>query len=164
MRLYVRNTCSYLSQYCSKFVLECREELAHDSLYIIVSKGLLNILEYEAESVLLLAFCNLVSSVYVEEADLLEKLLSYSECALAKVCIAYRLIKKDSKVTSYLRELREFLILDLVSLHKLEKCWPVDLSCKDRLLDAELLESCRSDRTHHGKRLMRTREVVCKAF
>jgi len=162
--LYIAGYFSYLSQYCSEFVLECREKLAHDSLHIIVCQGLVKVLKHEAECILLLAFCNLVTSVDIKETDLLEKLLANAECALAEVRIAYRLVKEDRKVTPYLWELWKFLVLDLVSLHELEQCRPADFSCKYRLLDAELLQSCRSDCSHHSERLVRTRKVVCKSL
>ena len=145
-------------------ILECRQKLAHYSLYIIISQCLLKILENEAERILLLALCNLVASVDIKESHLLEKLLANTESTLAKVGIAYRLVKKDCKVTSYLREFREFLVLDLVSLHKFEQCRPADLGRKHRLLDAELLESCRSDRSHYSQRLVRSRKIIRKSL
>ena len=132
-----------LSQCSSELVLECRKELAHYSFHVIVCQSLVKILEHEAESILLLALCDLVASVHVKQTNLLEKLLADAERALAKVCIAYRLIEKESEVTSYLRELRKFLVLDLVSLHKLKEGRPVDLGSEYRLFDTELFESCR---------------------
>ena len=156
----LETSCHILSQGCSEFVLECREKLAHHSLHIIVCQGLLKILKNEAQCILLLAFSDLVTSVHVEEANLLEKLLANAECALAEIGIAYRLIKKDREVSSHFRELRKLRVPDLVSLDESEKCRPVDFGCEHRLLDAELLQSRRSDRTHYCKRLVRPWETV----
>ena len=44
------------------------------------------------------------------------------------------------------------------------QCRPADLGSEYRLLDAELLESCRSYCAHYCKRLVRTREAVCKSL
>ena len=98
---------SFLSQYSSEFILESRKELAHHSFYIIICQSLIKILKYEAKCILLLSFRNLITSVHIEKSYLLEELLTHTEGALAKISISYRLIKKKSKVTSYLREFRK---------------------------------------------------------
>ena len=137
-----------LPQLCSEIFLEGGQESFHHAFRILIGKGFVSVLNHETQGILFLTFRNLVTSVHVEQSDLLEKFLGLFESRSAKISITYALVKKESQVTPYRRELRQFGKCNLIPLYKFEENLPVDFSSKHRLLDAEPAGKRRRDCTH----------------
>ena len=78
----MREACA-LSKHGAEFVLEYCQKLFSSLFYLCIGQGLLQILEYEAKGVLLLAGRNLFSAVNVKQGNLLEQFIGSAEGSAA---------------------------------------------------------------------------------
>ena len=87
---------------------------------------------------MLLSGGNLVSTVHIEEADTLEKVLCILESGCTEVTVLHTFVEEKGKVPAHFGELGEFAEGHLAALDQFEKVVPVDLCRYHTLLDTEL--------------------------
>ena len=100
-----RQKLLHLPQLCTEILLESLQDSFHGPFHILVREGLLQILEHETESVLLLSAGNLVPAVDVEQSHALEKLAGLLECGHTKIGKRHGLVQKECQIAAHLGEL-----------------------------------------------------------
>ena len=128
----------------SQLLLKLCAEVFHHFVYLLVSEGLVGVLERERNRVTLFALAEFVVDIDVENVDLFKVLfLSLLGDAL-DVLKLHLLVEQQGEITLHFRVLGNLFVLDFLG-HKTQNIVPIELREINFLVDVELFENLTVD-------------------